>query len=551
MATPLTVNGNVLLTASEAPSPDASGTKYIYISSTETISKSRKEDLAAKGVTITEYLGNNTYLCRYVPSDLEPIRQLGVQASVYPRHVKTTTALKEAVQAGEQGDSTPRKYKVDVVLHKGENNVNDVVTQITTKTGLTPDDIDVKHNIIRLDVDADTISKLEEVDAVKTIEKVVPKKFFNNTARNDMGFGAVEPPHTTYTGKDQIVVIADTGFDEGRKEDCHPAFTNRVVDLVSVGRKRSGKTNDYDGHGTHVAGSVLGSHTSAKMGGAIKGTAPEALMVMQSLLDTRGGLDVGANLWDLFQPPYGKEYDEPFNQHKARIATNSWGPGWIGQQIGYDSDANALDAFVWKNQDHVILFAAGNDGMELSATNAHIGSTSGAANCISVGATYSSRTAKGFKYDPDGRPGKPDKVAEFSSRGPTTDGLIKPDVVAPGVPILSACSRDPAITEAARQRGGPTEDELWMFLAGTSMATPLVAGCCAVLREALWAVGVSTSSAALIKALLVNGADDLGLPRSHQGFGRVNIKNSLLSVEGRRSGSGDFVDQRLSLDLEL
>lgn len=213
MATPLTVNGNVLLTASEAPSPDASGTKYIYISSTETISKSRKEDLAAKGVTITEYLGNNTYLCRYVPSDLEPIRQLGVQASVYPRHVKTTTALKEAVQAGEQGDSTPRKYKVDVVLHKGENNVNDVVTQITTKTGLTPDDIDVKHNIIRLDVDADTISKLEEVDAVKTIEKVVPKKFFNNTARNDMGFGAVEPPHTTYTGKDQIVVIADTGFD--------------------------------------------------------------------------------------------------------------------------------------------------------------------------------------------------------------------------------------------------------------------------------------------------------------------------------------------------
>ncbi|KAJ6439167.1 telomere-associated RecQ helicase [Purpureocillium lavendulum] len=74
------------------------------------------------------------------------------------------------------------------------------------------------------------------------------------------------------------------------------------------------------------------------------------------------------------------------------------------------------------------------------------------------------------------------------------------------------------------------------------MAIPLVAGCCAVLRETLGAVGVSTSSGALIKALLVNGADDLGLPRSDQGFGRVNIKNSLVRVDGRRNGGGDFVD---------
>lgn len=63
------------------------------------------------------------------------------------------------------------------------------------------------------------------------------------------------------------------------------------------------------------------------------------------------------------------------------------------------------------------------------------------------------------------------------------------------------------------------------------MAAPLVSGCCAVLREALQSKNKTASpSAALIKALLVNGADDLKLPKPDQGFGRVNLKESLRCV---------------------
>lgn len=82
----------------------------------------------------------------------------------------------------------------------------------------------------------------------------------------------------------------------------------------------------------------------------------------------------------------------------------------------------------------VILFAAGNDGLERSATNAQIGSSSAAKNCIAVGATQSSRKVDGFAYDPNGTPGNPNAVASFSSRGPSREKRQKPDVVAPGWP---------------------------------------------------------------------------------------------------------------------
>jgi serine protease AprX len=60
------------------------------------------------------------------------------------------------------------------------------------------------------------------------------------------------------------------------------------------------------------------------------------------------------------------------------------------------------------------------------------------------------------------------------------------------------------------------------------MATPLVAGCAAILREVLAKHGSMTPSAALIKALIINGAVPLpGVPMEAQGFGRVNLKNSV------------------------
>src|SRR5207247_9295927 len=96
-------------------------------------------------------------------------------------------------------------------------------------------------------------------------------------------------------------------------------------------------------------------------------------------------------------------------------------------------------------------------------------------------------------------------MVAFSSRGPTHGGRIKPDVVAPGTYVLSTRSR------ATQSEGwGLSSDPLYMFDGGTSMATPLVAGCIANVRAYLRTTHtLKATRAALIKAMVINGAHDL------------------------------------------
>jgi serine protease AprX len=356
---------------------------------------------------------------------------------------------------------------------------------------------------------------------------------------------------TRFEGQGELVAGADTGFDTGSTTDVHPAFKGRVHKLVGLGRP--GRSDDPQGHGTHVAGSVLGDGESATMGGRIRGTAPQATLYLQSTLDSGGGLGgLPPDLRDLFTPAY---------QESARVHTNSWGSTVPG--LPYDSSAREIDAMVWENQDLVICFAAGNDGTDDNGNGVvdagSIGSQAAAKNCITVGAsendrpdfahTYGEYWPGNFRVKPlstDLQADDPEGMVAFSSRGPTQEGRIKPDVVAPGTCILSTLSR--AVRRPSTDFG-ESGDPLFFFDSGTSMATPLVAGCVAVLRSALRAHDVAPS-AALVKAMLVNGAvaipgqftpSETGAsPNANSGFGRVDLARSIV-VEPTGESSG-FVD---------
>jgi hypothetical protein len=132
-----------------------------------------------------------------------------------------------------------------------------------------------------------------------------------------------------------------------------------------------------------------------------------------------------------------------------------------------------------------------------------------------------------------------DGIAMFSSRGPTLDGRVKPEIVAPGTNILSNRSH---IKNASPLWGAYNDDYAWS--GGTSMATPLTAGAVTVTRQMLvekW--GVQNPSAAVLKAMIMHSADDLypgqfgevgaakgqelltRRPNSDEGYGRVNMDN--------------------------
>jgi serine protease AprX len=176
------------------------------------------------------------------------------------------------------------------------------------------------------------------------------------------------------------------------------------------------------------------------------------------------------------------------------IHTSSWGtkPEGEGERAKYAEAAEAIDSYAWTDKRLVILFAAGNGSFVSTISyQAH------AKNCITVGACQSKQP--GVKIPDEEEPGgfrlnmqnDPEEVADFSSKGPTSDGRIKPDVVAPGVFVLS--TRTSAMYPGRySNRDGISEDETWMYCSGTSMATPLVAGCCAVIRGALEDNGTSS-----------------------------------------------------------
>jgi hypothetical protein len=149
----------------------------------------------------------------------------------------------------------------------------------------------------------------------------------------------------------------------------------------------------------------------------------------------------------------------------------------------------------------------------------------------------------------------PDGMAAFSSRGPTADGRFKPDVTAPGTNILSTRS-----SQISGSGWGPYDD-YYMYFGGTSMSTPLTAGATALVREHLIRSGQSNPSAALVKAALLNGAEDISpgqygtgatqeipdspVPNNTAGWGRVNIANAV-NASGNRNAI--YHDEKNSLE---
>ena len=392
----------------------------------------------------------------------------------------------------------------------------------------------------------DELAGLPEVDgAPRQYETpILWNEFARRLLAVDAPLGTMPRLVVKQDGSGQIIGVADTGID-----DTHPDFQGRIVGKVAHGRTND--TSDPDGHGTHVAGSVLGDGTASN--GKIQGIAPKATLFFQSLLDGNGLLTgIPVNLNDLFEEAY---------KAGVRVHNNSWG---TKVPSVYTMDSEEVDEFANNRKDMLIVIAAGNSGSSFQPKKSDAGfvdwlsicSPASSKNAITVGASRSDRPdgpmaqitwAGGFPNAFPSPPisnetisGDPNCMAAFSSRGPTNDHRIKPDVVAPGTDILSTRS---ALAQPSHYWGlhpvlGLPKDPHYAYDGGTSMAAPLVAGCAALIRQYyVQDAAHPEPSAALLKATLVNstqwltGADStaktVGKPNYHQGHGRVCMALSI------------------------
>jgi len=264
----------------------------------------------------------------------------------------------------------------------------------------------------------------------------------------------------------------DTGIDP-----THPDLAGRIKATKDFTDESE---VDNNGHGTHVAGIIGG--TGAASDDKYRGVAYECDYVIAKVL--RG--DGGGLMSDVIA---GMEFCV---DQGARVINLSLGGGSAND--GTDAISVACDNAVGEGV--VVCVAAGNSGPGAKTA----GSPACARLVITIGATD-----------------KQDGIANYSSRGPTSDGRVKPDVCFPGSSITSARAKNTAM-------GMPLND-FYTTASGTSMATPHAAGTCALLLQK-----APTLKPAEIKAALMAHTKNLGLEENVMGKGRVLVFDVFQSI---------------------
>ena len=317
----------------------------------------------------------------------------------------------------------------------------------------------------------------------------------NNLAATEVGAVAVRSPSSlNLDGSGETIAVMDTGVDMD-----HPDLFGRIAAINTQFGLDSSPIDSNSGHGTHVAMTVLGDGTGDSIA---TGIAPEANLVMYALEhDPTGVFGRQGSIYDLLSDAELKT---------ASVAVNAWGLN--GNYGAYTADSRSTDQYVSNNKFLLPVFSVGDNG---GTGSSKITAPGTAKNVLSIGSSVNG------------------SVSSYSSEGPTLDGRIKPDLVAPGDGICSARAEE-AISVVGSVCGTGSHSNgrsMYMQLSGTSQATAVAGGSASLAREYLREVaGINKPSASLIKATLINGAEDLGtpnIPNANEGWGQIDLENSL------------------------
>ena len=287
-----------------------------------------------------------------------------------------------------------------------------------------------------------------------------------------------------FTGGTWDLAVVDTGID-----GSHPSLTVDFAQVFHAQGQGSGSyadnptdPDDLLGHGTHIAGTVT----------SLDSTYQGVAYGMDALINAKAGYKRSGGGASMSWSDGMAAVDWAVNTAGADVISFSFGGGAGSGDTPYSRfyDAVADDLGV-----SVVLVVGNNGPSSTSIRNPGI-----SFNAITVGSVDDKNTVT--RSD--------DTIVSSSSRGPTLDGRLKPDILAPGQNIISTSSE---------WETGPDFESM----SGTSMATPHVAAATLLLMDGMGAVFSLN-----YKALLLNSADDLGAagPDYSHGWGYMNLQNA-------------------------
>jgi serine protease AprX len=327
------------------------------------------------------------------------------------------------------------------------------------------------------------------------------------TGEHNVVVGAPQVWQEGITGRGITVAIVDTGLEQnipGLKQDTN--HNNRPIvwqDFVSG----NNMPIDPNGHGSHIAGIIGDSRTGET--GLWNGIAPNVNFVGVRVLDDKGmGTYEDVVQGIQWVVDHRETYDiQIMNLSLVAIPQSPYWADPINQAV-MQAWADGL----------VVVVAAGNSG-PLPMSIAVPGNVP---YVITVGALTDDYTPEDW-YD--------DYIPPFSAAGPTLDGFVKPDVIAPGAHIVSTMRSSSHIAQnhQAHKIGGT-----YFSMAGTSQATAVVSGISALMLEHNPDLTPDEVKYRLTHtALLWIDEETHEVPYSvwQQGMGRVNAPDAVLDEE--------------------
>jgi hypothetical protein len=410
------------------------------------------------------------------------------------------------------GGQTGERIGLYVNLFGADEGAKAVIASMASETGV----YDPSLGVLAIVADAATVNRLLDMDAVLFVEPIRQSHTMHTQSQASINADLLwyyQHDGRPEGGRSIKVGVMDTGL------SFHWDLNN--IWGGSAGYNRTTETNWWDdvhGHGTHVTGTFMGEgNVQARYRGTAQGLRDTNVdgydllisKVFRRAADGRG-VSEGNSVYEGLLDMQGREA-----RYKRQVFNYSGGSRGTNL-VGTDAESRKVDEIFQQNI--VPVIAAGNDG----SGGGTIGSPGVAKGAFTVGAIY------------DDDPLYLDSVTGYSSRGPTGDGRVKPDVVAPGSWIDSLSN-----TNNAGYAYG------W---SGTSMATPHVAGLVAGM------IGHYNFPAWATKAVILANTINLGDSSANQGRGKVDAFLSHYNTDGWWStwwwGNGGTGDLR-TVDFNL
>lgn len=349
-------------------------------------------------------------------------------------------------------------------------------------------------DVLKAIADRDDVEYLVDNYEIKLYPAAVSREDAENGKTPEWNVSIVSAPQCWTAGYDGTGVVVghmDTGVDA-----THPALANKWLGAPYWYDAVNGQANPYDdhGHGTHTMGTILGGDGNGSFANDV-GVAPGAKFASVKIFSSTGGTNVN---W--IHIAFQKIAEWKALGANIVASSNSWG----------STDVTNLeywqDVLNWRNLDIVPVFAAGNNGPAAGTIN-----TPGSfPTVIGVGGT----TSSDGMYNESCRGPAPNQTPWNDTQyWPRADwNLIKPNISAPAVSVRSAYP------------GGS-----YVYMTGTSMATPHVAGAIAILKQKNPGLDFYQ-----IYSLLLDNADQPAqgapYPNNNYGWGRLNIYNALVNT---------------------